>query len=154
MIHLTFEGHCGFDAVQKQENGGSPYIRFSVAVNDKRKGIESTQWINVFSRNLALAQYLTKGTRVMVLGRASMKSFFHERSNSYQVDISVNASIIQLLGSPKETPQPAPMSMAQATEKIYAPAPPSTPPADGQQVLPGMPSVTTQKMKDDDDLPF
>lgn len=150
MITLTFTGNIGFDAVQEAQNGSKPYIRFTVAVNEKRKGIETTTWITVFTRNERLLPYLKKGTRVMVIGRGSMKSYYSTKLVEHQVDISVSAYQIELLGGTRQE-QPA--------DQLYGQRPPAPQPASaaGQASLPGLnpqEQPAAPSNMDPDDLPF
>ena len=94
-------GNIGNDATRENANG-SEYLRFSVAVNDRRGETQQTTWVSVFTRQLSLLPYLKKGTKVFINGKPSFKVFYSQNLNSHQTGISLNANTIELLGSKRE----------------------------------------------------
>lgn len=98
MKQMTIFGNLGSPAKQESKDGGKPYLRFSVAVNSKEAGVDRVDWINVFTRQLGLLEYLTTGTAVVVSGRASWKTYLHNGSGQYLTQMTINASTIQLAG--------------------------------------------------------
>lgn len=101
MISTQIIGNIGIDAVRESANG-SDYLRFSVAINEKRGEVQNTTWITVFSRQLGLQQYLKSGTKVYVHGKPSLKSYFNQKLNANQVSLSLSANSIELLSSKNE----------------------------------------------------
>lgn len=102
---LTIIGNIGKDAAIK-ENNGKKQLMFSVAVNDNYKDaqgnkIERTDWISVFSNQLALAPYLLKGTKVFVQGNTSNRIYVGD-DRQQRIGTTINAQIIQLLSSKKD----------------------------------------------------
>jgi single-strand DNA-binding protein len=121
MKQLTIIGNLGFDAVVKEHNG-SKFIEFSVAVNERFKKadgtqVEKTDWINCTYRNIALAQYLRKGDRIMVQGNMNVNVFQSNKDKQWRAGINLNAFNVQLLSSKKdetETTTAAPAEQPQA----------------------------------------
>ena len=64
-------GNIGKDAVTRQTQGGESVTGFSVAVEERRGQEKRSVWFDVAiwgKRGEALAQYLTKGSKVSVAG--------------------------------------------------------------------------------------
>jgi single-stranded DNA-binding protein len=146
MITTIFAGNIGQVFPAESKNGSKPYIRFSVAVNEKRKGVETTTWTTVFTRQLGLASYLKKGTKVMVIGRAQMKPYYSHQTGEWKVDISVSAQTIQLMGSALAPAQPAPTALAPEQQAAQ--------PANPGQLPLGTSQAKKVSNMDEDDLPF
>src|SRR6266851_5150837 len=77
MLHLTLVGNLGADPEVGTTQKGTPVATMRVAVNRSRtdsttgERIENAEWFRVraVGRLVDLAQQLTKGTRVVVIGR-------------------------------------------------------------------------------------
>ena len=68
MKMITIAGTVGKDAELKQTQSGDSVTSFGVAVNDRKK---ETTWFDVTvwgKRAEALAQYITKGSKITVMG--------------------------------------------------------------------------------------
>lgn len=75
---LIITGHVGRDAERGQTREGVTTLKFSVAVNQRSGGQETTLWISVTAwRALAetLAGRVLKGGRVLVAGRVSVREY-------------------------------------------------------------------------------
>jgi single-strand DNA-binding protein len=95
MKSITIAGNIGKDAVTRQTQGGDSVTGFSVAVEERNGRDKRTLWFDVSlwgKRGDALAQYLTKGTRVAVAGDLSTRE--HE-GKTY---LTVRADQVTLLG--------------------------------------------------------
>lgn len=73
MNKVIIEGHLGRDAKVKENQNGTKFITFSMAVNwSRKKNEEITTWYDIISSKPehtgALAQYLTSGKGVVVVG--------------------------------------------------------------------------------------
>ena len=106
-------GNLGKDAEVKTLENGTNVITFNVAVterwNDKQGNPqERTDWfiVDYFTMGNKLAQYLKKGTSVMVAGR--MVSREYEKDGQKRTAWSVRADNLQLLGSKKENADDTP----------------------------------------------
>jgi len=95
MINATVSGTLGRDAELGDKNG-TPFCSFSVASNERGKGgTRETVWVSckLFGkRATAIAQYLTKGTKVAVAG--SLRTWVHEG----QARVGLDVNEVDLLG--------------------------------------------------------
>jgi single-strand DNA-binding protein len=127
MNSITIAGGLGRDAELKYLNNGDPICNFSVADSQGRD--KGTIWwsCTLFGkRGEALAQYLTKGQSVTVVGSVTEREWQDKEGNKRK-SMDVRVSEIALQGGRKEAePQ---------EERRQAPAP-------------------AQTSIDDDDLPF
>jgi single-strand DNA-binding protein len=135
MLKGTIIGNLGSDPEMRYSQGGSPFLRFSVAagyrVRDQSGAwVDKTEWVRctVFgARAEALAQFLHKGTRVYVEGRLEARPWTAQ-------DGSVRAGL-ELLANEVELMSPRP--------------------DDGQQRQPAATGAARgQDDGDDSDVPF
>lgn len=104
MNNLQLIGNIGNDAQVKNVNGNE-FVTFTMAVSKKYKKkdgtpVEQTDWFNVVSNRVALAQYLKKGTLIFCEGEISF-STYQDKENNNRVSMDVRERRIQLLSSPK-----------------------------------------------------
>lgn len=95
MKTITIAGNIGKDAVTRTTQGGDNVTSWSVAVEDRQGQEKRTIWFDCTlwgKRGSALAQYLTKGSRVAVAGDLSTRE--HE-GKTY---LTVRADQVTLLG--------------------------------------------------------
>ena len=95
MKNITISGNLGKDAVLRSTPNGDKVLGFGVAVEERRGQDKRTIWFDCSlwgKRGDALAQYLTKGTRVSVAGDLSTRE--HE-GKTY---LTVSASEVTLMG--------------------------------------------------------
>jgi len=115
MNSITIAGGLGRDAEIKYLNNGDPICSFSVADSQGRD--KPTIWWNcsLFGKRAeALAQYLTKGQSVTVVGTITEREWQDKEGNKRK-SMDVRVSEISLQGGRKEAePQP---------ERQAAPAP-------------------------------
>lgn len=106
--NVAIVGHLGKDPV-KSQSGSSSYIKFSVAVSERRKKqgsdewADHTTWINVTfwgKQSESVYPYLKKGKLVYVQGTLRMEEY-QDRDGRDRQSIEVNASNVLSL-SPKE----------------------------------------------------
>lgn len=103
MIIATIIGNLGRDAERKQA-GQSTVIEFSVASTKKGKGGESTTWTRCQywgKAGEAVAQYLSKGTRVAVSGELVMREY-DKRDGGKGQSLELNVDRLQLLSAKGE----------------------------------------------------
>jgi single-strand DNA-binding protein len=82
MLRVTLLGNLGADPDQRFTAKGAQLVVFNVAVNQVRRGPdgerqESTEWfrVNVSGPRAEFAQRLSRGSRVMVIGRLSISHY-------------------------------------------------------------------------------
>lgn len=76
MKQITIAGNIGRDAVVRRTNAGDAVAGFPVAVEERNGQDKRTLWFDCSlwgKRSEALAQYLTKGSRVTVAGDLSTR---------------------------------------------------------------------------------
>jgi single stranded DNA-binding protein len=99
MIHTTVTGNLGKDAETRQV-GDDSVTSFSIASNEKVKGEKITTWVRASiwgKRGSALAQYLTSGTKVCIVGTASLRSY-QGKDGASQTSLEVRVIAIDLMG--------------------------------------------------------
>lgn len=122
MAIITGLMRLGRDAEVKQTSGGDPVANLALAYNYGKKvdGKQPTQWVDAAlwgKRAEALAQYLTKGTAVVVtLSDPYIKTFTKQDGTQSSV-IAGQVIDIAFAGGPaksedKPKPAPAPVSSA------------------------------------------
>lgn len=102
--HVHLVGNLGKDPELKYLESGDAVCNFSIAVNRKRKDVETTDWYNVacFRRNAEVAaEYLTKGSPVMVAGQLSIRKYTGN-DGSERTSVEVNCDTFTMLGSRPE----------------------------------------------------
>ena len=132
MVQIQIIGNIGADARITEVNANK-IINFSVASNEKYKDqegqtIEKTNWFNcgIFRKdgNLKIADYLTKGTKVFIQGKPTVK-LWKDNNGITQASISVMVDRVELLSStdkPAENQQKA-QNQAANTADQYAELP-------------------------------
>lgn len=117
---VTIAGGLGRDAELKYLNNGDPICNFSVADSQGRD--KGTIWWNCTlfgKRGEALAQYLTKGQSVTVVGTITEREW-QDKEGAKRKSMDVRVSEIALQGGRKDAepqeerraaPKPAPVEM-------------------------------------------
>ncbi|MGN7786783.1 single-stranded DNA-binding protein [Niabella sp. 22666] len=112
MIKTTLIGHIGQNA-RVNEVGGKKVINFSVAHTEKWKdsqGVqnERTMWVEcaMWRDNVAVAQYLVKGTLVYVEGIPSV-NIYRNKQNIEVAKLTIKVGDVKLLGSKRDGDTPA-----------------------------------------------
>lgn len=125
MIQANCILNIGADAELKTINDRQ-YITFRGASTDKRKDQTDTIWVSVLlsSQNDNLLQYLRKGQQVFVSGRMTAK--IYQSQQSFGIDITVFANIVQLCGSKREDQTP-PKTSTNQTSTPQDPQSPQSP---------------------------
>ena len=156
MEQVTVIGNIGKDAEIKVHNGNQ-FVSFSIAANKKFKNaqgepVERTTWYNCITRQINLAQWLKKGTQVLVQGEPNNK-VFKMQDGSWVVGNNVNCDNIRLLGSPNGGSSNNQPTQSQAPQKQSSTA--AWVKGDTQSSGPA-PAVSAPAGggSDEDDLPF
>ena len=100
---LTVTGNLGGDAELKTTNAGKSFYKFSVAANTKKDGKDETTWYNVVLFGdfwKGVSQYLVKGTKVMVVGDYSFRTYEKDGKTGYSHDLKGDK--LELIGGKKE----------------------------------------------------
>lgn len=96
MIIVNVSGNIGQDAELKSLQNGDSVLSFSVASNSKIKDEKKTTWIRCSiwgKRGEALAQYLTKGTKVVAVGTLDVREY---EANDGTTKTSLDVRVDQL----------------------------------------------------------
>lgn len=101
MFIVTFLGNLGADAELVTINGNK-FVKFRVAHSVKRENSSNTTWASVLLRGDGgnLAQYLVKGAKVCVIGRASIRAFSSHVTKTWEAGLDITADTIELCGQP------------------------------------------------------
>ena len=98
---ITLIGHLGRDAEVKFLANGTPVTRFSIAVTTGINDKKVTTWYNASAfgeRYAKIAQYMTKGRPVTIVGEPSAREWKSDNGVSHK-DIEVRISDVVLLGN-------------------------------------------------------
>ena len=104
---VLITGNLTRDAEMASTQGGSAVAKFGVAVNDRRKNANG-EWedypnfvdCTLFGRRAeALAQYLTKGTKVAIEGKLHYSSWEDRNGGGRRSKLDVNVDEIEFLSS-------------------------------------------------------
>jgi single-strand DNA-binding protein len=89
-LHVT--GRLGSDAELRNLQDGTPVASFSIADEIRAKGEKKVQWIRcaLFGKRAeSLAQYLTKGSVVEVVGNPSINTYEGKSGTKYELQVRV-----------------------------------------------------------------
>lgn len=108
-------GNLGSDPEMRYTPSGVPVTSFSLAVNRKWTGQdgqpqEKTTWFRVTAwRKLAetTSQYLTKGSKALVVGELEEARTYTDRNGNTQVSIEITAQNVRFLSGRGEAGAPA-----------------------------------------------
>ena len=111
---LIVIGNLGSNAEYRNENGNE-YIKFNVAESRRwqsqdGKEHEETIWNSciMHGKNEKLMPFLTKGSKVCVVGRASTRVYSSEKERRMVAGISINVDRLELVGA---TADPVPRNI-------------------------------------------
>lgn len=137
-------GHVGSDP-ERKDTGTMTIARFSVAVSERRKDAEHTEWFRctAFDRTAEIAcEYVTKGSLVGVEGRLRTREYDKDGERKFATELLVDN--LRLLGK------------RQQSDAGDAPARPAQ--RQQPQRQPAKPAQTTRRSASedgfDDDIPF
>jgi single-strand DNA-binding protein len=120
MKAITIAGNIGRDAETRTTQGGGNVTSWPVAVEERKGTDKRTVWFDVAlwgARGDALAQYLTKGSKVAVSGELST------REHDGKTYLTVRADQVTLLGGgqTQERQAPAPHATQAARQNPARP---------------------------------
>lgn len=101
---VTISGHIGGDVKNDVTPNGAENIKFSVAVNSKRGGQESTAWYRCTAwgrtadglTTLAQSGGFASGAQVIVVGSLTPREFT-DRNGANRTSLDVNAQIVDIV---------------------------------------------------------
>src|SRR5579859_1252231 len=162
MLRLTLVGNLGTDPTVGATQKGTPIATLRVAVNQFRtdtttgERTESTEWFRVraMGRLVDLAERLTKGSRVLVIGRLDIG---HYQSSEGDARTSFDVWADEIV--PFSVRTDAGASERRDTGQPRAAQPPTPPPGPGgrqpsQSSQPTSPSRARRSVEDDESLPW
>jgi single-strand DNA-binding protein len=103
MKQITIAGNIGKSAEVRHRQDGTPVAGFSVAVEDRSGKEKKTVWFECSlwgRRGETLAQYLTKGSKVVVTGELSTREY---NGKTY---LQVRADNVTLMGGGQRGEKP------------------------------------------------
>lgn len=105
MLTTIVIGNLGANAEFHSENGNE-FVSFKVAHTDRYRGSdgqdkEETVWVSCVLNGRAdkLLQYLTKGTKVCVVGDASVRTYHSKKMQRLVAGVNVFVRQIELIGA-------------------------------------------------------
>ena len=109
MLQAILTGNIGNDAEQKYTAQGTALLRFNVASNYKEKNQsgeyeDRVEWVRctlMGQRGEALAQYLTKGTRVTVVGQLKARPWVGQTDQVLHAGLEILVSEVDF-STPRE----------------------------------------------------
>lgn len=139
MLRVTLVGNMGADPEARYTQKGTQLVSLRVAVNQVRRGPdgerqENTEWfrVSVTGRQTEYVQRLTRGTRVLVMGRLDI-THFQSRDGEPRTGFDVWAEEVQamstrtsggesdgMLDSDGEAPEPAAAGVSSLSESSPA----------------------------------
>src|SRR5438105_15577933 len=128
MLRVTLLGNMGGDPEIRWSQKGTQIASFSVAVNQTRTGPdgerqENTEWfrVRVAGRQVEFVQRLSKGTRVLVLGRLDI-NHFQTRDGEPRTGFDVWADDVQAMSArgPSNEPDSLPDGEGEGREPAAA----------------------------------
>lgn len=100
MAKASIIGNLGKAPEVRYLANGDPVANFSIAVNEKRDGKESTTWwrVSVFGKLAEVCgQHLDKGRQVYVEGRLQQRTY-KDKDGVEKMSTEVVANVVQFLG--------------------------------------------------------
>ena len=115
--HAVISGNLTRDFELRATQSGNPIGTFSVAVNDRRRNPQTGEWEDVpnyidcvifGNRAQALAQYLTKGSKVAVEGKLRWSQWEKDGQKRSKIEVVVDEVEFLSRGQGQNAPQGAP----------------------------------------------
>jgi single-strand DNA-binding protein len=153
---ITLVGNVGRDPELRQ-TPNSKVVDFSIAINEPARGNqpEKTEWYRVSfwdRRAETIAQYVRKGTQIMVEGRLSVRTYMDPNTQRERYSLEVQGTDFVLLGSRNPGEEGASGNYAAAAPQQARPV--STMPQAAPAPAPMSPPPVFTKEGQEDDLPF
>lgn len=108
MLLVSVIGNLGADAIVREENGRK-YVTFRVAHTERfrrsdGREVNNTTWLSCYINNEAesLLPYLTKGTKVFVMGSGTPRFYTSVKARGFVASIDVNVRQVELVGGVRD----------------------------------------------------
>lgn len=162
MINLNLVGNLGRDAELRYTPGGTAVCNLAVAcsygMKDKDTGSKPTQWVDATlwgKQAEALAQYMTKGTKLALLLTDAHIETFAKNDGTQSSKLVGRVADIEFAGGSQQQAQQSQQAnvygQAPAPQQQAATPPPGYP--QGQPLQQGQPQPQNQ-FQQDGDIPF
>lgn len=105
MNSCTIYGRLGQDAVLSSTSSGTQMLKFSVANNTGFGDNQKTNWFKCVlwgKRGESLAQYMKKGTAVVVTGEVTLNTWQGKDDGVERSELSINVRDVTLAGGGKK----------------------------------------------------
>lgn len=116
MNQLIIAGNIGRDAEIRTTPTGAQAIAFTVAVSEKYTNasgetVENTVWVSCTKwvqpgKSTAVAQYLKRGTKVLVTGKANVRAWLNDATGEAKASLELRVDQLELMGSANQQPAP------------------------------------------------
>lgn len=152
--NVTLTGNLGSTAETKTTQSGKTFMKFTLAFNSQNGKETHTKWVRCTVWSPAMieryAQRLVKGTRVIISGRPSFRTWADQSGVSHEeFEVSVNdLDFVQ-----KNAVQPVQAQPVQAVPQPM-PQPVQAVPQPVQAVQEQWPTVQVQPAYSDENIPF
>lgn len=159
MVNVNFIGRLGGNAETKTAQNGRQFISFNVATDEYQRGEKTTAWLRVTytgDRALKMAQYLTKGKLVNIIGSETVYTYQRQDGQTaINRDVLADKVDFVSIGSGHTHDDQAAASADCGTlERPQALTVPPTPTPIPTSSIPQQVAVAAAPVEDDDDLPF
>lgn len=106
MIKVTMTCNAGKDANVLTNAKGDVFVSFSAATNRIYKNslgekVKDTIWFNCISTQKNIAEYIKKGTKMIIIGDLSIKRYVNNR-NEIDISLNINCNSIELLSQQEQ----------------------------------------------------
>lgn len=158
MRQIFIDGRIGKDAEVLSTNGGTKYVKFSLANNYYANKETKTEWFEVISYDKfiieSLSPYLTKGKPIFVIGTPSARISI-DKTGKVWLNQDINARVIEFIeGGAKKEDTPLKEGATSSSEKEATVQPNDISNFNpGKEVVSPAPKNNSESF-DDDDLPF
>lgn len=126
MQKIIIAGCLGADARVSEPREGRVAINFSVAVNERKNDAEATKWFSCTrwcdADKAKIAEYLKKGTGVIVEGTPEVDVWCNKESGEPQGAIKITVQHLELMSGSrkeKEAEQTAETAAKEANEQPF-----------------------------------
>lgn len=148
-------GRLGADARLIERQDGSKFLSFRMATDTFKGGERGTTWLTVSSNSTNIAQWMTKGKMVNVVGAETIREYFDQNTNEKRFSRDVNAYHVEFVSIGRDPSQEGGTQAVSnvTTGTLNNPGNTSVPSAP-QSNINAATVVSTPVQREDDDLPF
>lgn len=103
MLHAIIVGNIGGNPELKYSREGNPFLKFSVASNDRdADGNDTTEWVSVTvfrQRAETLANYLYKGMKVTVMGPLKARPWITQNTDELRAGLEMIGERVEFMSA-------------------------------------------------------